>query len=109
MVMGDVSAVLVLVVVVIVVVVVGRARHPVAVQASQQLEKRPTQPPLARHVAAFFLILQRVEPFRVRQHVTAPRLPHTDFAAQRLTLRVQLFESSPDATRRRATPTAHAT
>src|SRR5438132_1151620 len=55
MVMGDVGAVLVLVVAVIVVVVVGRARHPVALQESQQLEKRPTQPPLARHAAAFFL------------------------------------------------------
>jgi hypothetical protein len=63
------------------VVVVVVVTQPVAPQASQQLEKTPTQPPRAMQWAASLFVRQRVTPLRVTQQATLPGLPQVDFEA----------------------------
>ena len=69
---------------------VGSAQPPV-VHASQQLSYTPTHadPPLgAAHLAVFLSMLHLVAPtLFVRQQVTAPGRPHTDFFAHVFTTR----------------------
>jgi hypothetical protein len=65
----------------VVVVVVVVVTQPVAPQASQQLEKTPTQPPRAVQWAASLFVRQRVTPLRVTQQATLPGLPQVDFEA----------------------------
>jgi len=76
------------------VVVVVVVAQPPAVHASQQLATWPThaEPPLgAAHFAELLLIEHFVVPLAVvRQQVTAPGLPHVEWAAHRLTKRAQL-------------------
>jgi hypothetical protein len=63
------------------VVVVVVVTQPVAPQASQQLEKTPTQPPRAVQWAASLFVRQWVTPLRVTQQATLPGLPQVDFDA----------------------------
>ena len=75
----------------------GEAAQPLAVQASQQLDLRPTQaePPLgAVQELIECLVLQVVLPFEfVRQQVTKPALPQVDCAAHFTTAPLQLLLS----------------
>jgi hypothetical protein len=121
------------VVTVVDVVVVDVVAQPLAVQASQQLSRRPVQARPSRggrQWAASRLIEQRVTPCRfVRQQVTAPARPQVERAAQRCTkpahdgfcsvalatdaaqdtyvpCRAAVAQSHPDATAARAAATS---
>jgi hypothetical protein len=89
--LGIVPVVEVKVMVVVVVVVT----QPPFTQASQQLDVTAWHvPPLAVHDAASSATLHLVTPLAdVRQHVTAPGRPHTDFATQRSTVPRQARDS----------------
>jgi len=64
---------------------------PGAGHASQQLVQVPTVPCFAVQWVASFLILHVVPLVVVRQHVTAPGLPHVEWDAHFLTAPLQLF------------------
>jgi hypothetical protein len=95
------------------VVVVVVAAQPPGTQASQQLVAVPTQavPSFGgRHEAALRLMLHLVLPcLSVRQHVTAPSLPHVDLAAHSITVPLHSSRRSPSATAASATRATHLT
>jgi hypothetical protein len=98
----------VLVVVLVDVVVVTQPPTP---HASQQLAKVDVHavPPAGGRQVPLRLMLQRVIPCRVRQQVTNPGRPQTDFAAHRLTAPTHSARSMPVPTLCRATSVAQRT
>src|SRR6266571_9249411 len=84
-------------------------------QASQQLLHVPGVPCLSVHFSALCLILQRVPPVGlVRQQVTAPGLPHVEWAAHFLTAPLHVVGKKLGSSEARlerifATPAAHLT
>ena len=99
---GQASPHVVVVVDVVAVVVVFAAQlGPLAgdAQASQQLRHVPTVPCFFVHDSAFFLVEHFVPLAPGMQHVTAPGLPHVDFAAHFLTAPLQLGGRLPASAR----------